>query len=679
MGAVRVFADRVELPLKSGPTLALLQYFATLFLSTRLQLSFSVLGALLGFAGLHPDLAHLRNLCVHALHEGLEDGAYPSEGVYQLAREEGCEGLRVRSGRMLSRVSPLLLVRYRATLTLKAGPRGRVESSGTGTRVFVLFGIDGERRKVERCVFLDLVLLARITYGSSRISGGSSSQGTSNYGASNYDPGSPPDSQLSLPTPYDRRPSLPPRSSTHSSSSTSGALCDFSSPSRPPYRSRHGSEPPADRLLSDGSERTVASWSSHTSLMSTVVEPSHAHIVSIPERAEPLFIFEEAGFSVPSERMRRPLSPPLPSRPISPPYSFARTEPTLLPAIPHPSPIDERVFPNLPPKDETVTHSSASTITPTPLPSPPSPPPAPYEAPQGPLPPPLVQASKHLSTSLPCPPKLAFMPGGTLSLTLENLANVPLRNAFSAITIHGIGISLLQGGNLLPSRHVILDQKLDVDLFRSGETSSMVVDFVLPDEVECKCRREGTVLPASAAVRLGSALGSSAAEGSGILIGYKLEITGKRKGWQKRTEKCVVLSFISPATFANLAVSFQDHPRIPRRRAQPPRHHPPLPLPRTRARKPPRERLEVQRAERPQHGRTIAGFPRRRTGVLERDVPGERPRRLASRFPHVAGGRRQARRTLASRRSGRVDRKARCSPLRRQAGRRRRFVEDVQD
>ena len=114
-----------------------------------------------------------------------------------------------------------------------------------------------------------------------------------------------------------------------------------------------------------------------------------------------------------------------------------------------------------------------------------------------------------------------------------------LFRSFTAITIHSIGISLLQGGNLLPSRHIILDQKVEVDLFRSGETASMVVDFVLPDEVDCKCRREGTILPASAVVRLGSAIGSSAAEGSGIMIGYKLEVTGKRKGWQKGTEKCV--------------------------------------------------------------------------------------------------------------------------------------------
>lgn len=124
-------------------------------------------------------------------------------------------------------------------------------------------------------------------------------------------------------------------------------------------------------------------------------------------------------------------------------------------------------------------------------------------------------------------------------MTLTHLGPSSLGAAFSSIAVHIYGISVLQGGNLIPSRHIILDENLEIDLAAIGEATEAVVQVVLPNEVGCRCRATTTTLPASATVRLGGALASSAAEGSGCMVGYRLEVTAKRRGWGKATEKCI--------------------------------------------------------------------------------------------------------------------------------------------
>jgi len=149
----------------------------------------------------------------------------------------------------------------------------------------------------------------------------------------------------------------------------------------------------------------------------------------------------------------------------------------------------------------------------------------------------MVHSSKGLSVSLPCPPALAYMPGDVLPLTLRHRGSAPLASTFSSIVLQVFGLSVFQGGNLLSSRHIILDERQEIDLGHIGDTSEMAVNVVLPTFVACKCRKEPTVLPASAAIRMGPAMASSAAEGVEFLVGYRVEVIAKRKGWTKSAER----------------------------------------------------------------------------------------------------------------------------------------------
>lgn len=98
---------------------------------------------------------------MHALHEGLEDGAYPAESVCALAREEGCAGLYVRAGRMIVAVSSSSNESFRARLILVPGRRGGLASRSAATRIVVLLGICRELCKIQRCAFLQLYQSAR--------------------------------------------------------------------------------------------------------------------------------------------------------------------------------------------------------------------------------------------------------------------------------------------------------------------------------------------------------------------------------------------------------------------------------------------------------------------------------------------------------------------------------------
>ncbi|KAL8292009.1 hypothetical protein RQP46_001475 [Phenoliferia psychrophenolica] len=153
----------------------------------------------------------------------------------------------------------------------------------------------------------------------------------------------------------------------------------------------------------------------------------------------------------------------------------------------------------------------------------------------------MLVPAKSFFVSVPCPPRQHFMPGGILSIHLRTTSSASLASIFSSTTITLSGASSLSGGNLVPSHHTILQETVEVDLSHEHLTHT-VIDIVLPNEVSCPCHEERRPLPETAAVRFGSKVASSAAEGSMMKVTYRAEVAVRKRGWAKGVEK-VAFSF----------------------------------------------------------------------------------------------------------------------------------------
>lgn len=96
---VRLTPRTLDLPEASLTILAFLQYLHTLSLSTPLQHSLPAITSLLSFSTIY-RIDHLRALCVHALHEWLEEESATGSGtvaVYEAATLNSCHSLQIRA------------------------------------------------------------------------------------------------------------------------------------------------------------------------------------------------------------------------------------------------------------------------------------------------------------------------------------------------------------------------------------------------------------------------------------------------------------------------------------------------------------------------------------------------------------------------------------------------------
>ncbi|KAL8280427.1 hypothetical protein RQP46_007075 [Phenoliferia psychrophenolica] len=135
------------------------------------------------------------------------------------------------------------------------------------------------------------------------------------------------------------------------------------------------------------------------------------------------------------------------------------------------------------------------------------------------------------------------MPGGSISFAFRSRTS--LDAMFSSVTVKLSGTSVLEGGNLVPSRHLLVDSTSVFDLSERPDASQFSFDVPIPENVACDCHRSKPTLPASTAVKLGGSDPKSPVSGSEIKIVYRAEIYVKRKkGWSKGTER--VGSFVFP-------------------------------------------------------------------------------------------------------------------------------------
>ncbi|KAI5474946.1 regulatory protein Ral2 [Pseudohyphozyma bogoriensis] len=102
---IQISLHQVQLPLSAPATLALLQHLHTRTLSTRTQLSLTVLEELIPFSRSKEGFKHLRSVAVHALHGGLEEGVYDAEQVVRIARVNRLQALYVRVNIMIQLAS----------------------------------------------------------------------------------------------------------------------------------------------------------------------------------------------------------------------------------------------------------------------------------------------------------------------------------------------------------------------------------------------------------------------------------------------------------------------------------------------------------------------------------------------------------------------------------------------
>lgn len=145
-------------------------------------------------------------------------------------------------------------------------------------------------------------------------------------------------------------------------------------------------------------------------------------------------------------------------------------------------------------------------------------------------------STKSLSVSIDAPPSEGYLPGDTVSLSLVPIAPATL-SSFVAITLRLAGTSFVNDGSLLPSAHTILNDTQEVDL--SQEDPHLKVEFLLPAKVACSCREPRCWLPPSGKIVL-----SHSEVMSTLMVGYRIEVTVKRKGWTKSVERRVSRSLV---------------------------------------------------------------------------------------------------------------------------------------
>ncbi|KAL8280426.1 hypothetical protein RQP46_007074 [Phenoliferia psychrophenolica] len=109
-GSLRITPNRLDLPIPSDATRALLSYFGAQNLVAPTYLSLDTLASLLIFTSVQLEFVHLRSLVVHALHEGLSEGEFEPTRVYELAVKGACAALKIRAVRAIMTVILLPLI-----------------------------------------------------------------------------------------------------------------------------------------------------------------------------------------------------------------------------------------------------------------------------------------------------------------------------------------------------------------------------------------------------------------------------------------------------------------------------------------------------------------------------------------------------------------------------------------
>ncbi|KAH8918102.1 hypothetical protein BT69DRAFT_603994 [Atractiella rhizophila] len=113
IGDWRLSARSLHLPEPSNVVMALLQYFYSLALCTKLQLSLPVLSSLLIFSRVYGE-KNLRKFVVHALHAKLGQSDTVAGVVYQVATLGSCMSLQIRALKMVYNAQKHGRIRARA-------------------------------------------------------------------------------------------------------------------------------------------------------------------------------------------------------------------------------------------------------------------------------------------------------------------------------------------------------------------------------------------------------------------------------------------------------------------------------------------------------------------------------------------------------------------------------------